>query len=202
MSRTIQILLLSLILVFIGLTGVFAGSSGPAYFDLLALRTALNFRSPRTTTVLVILTEFGRTPVALIPSVVVWGRSRAMSIHLASAALGGWLIGELVKRLIQRPRPVDILPLVGASGYAFPSGHSLVAAATYITVAILAYRQLQDPVHRILIAAATIFLVALVAVSRVYLGVHYASDAIGGILLGTAWAAFLSQVFTDDVRSV
>ena len=190
---------MSLLLAFLFVTWEFAGPSGPKQLDVLALRALLNCRSPRITSALVILTELGRTPVALIPGIVVWRRSRVMSIQLVSAAMGGWLIGELFKRLIERPRPADILPLVGAGGYSFPSGHALVAAATYTTAAILACRQLHQPAYRILISMATILLVSIVAVSRVYLGVHYMSDVIGGILLGAVWAVILQQVFEVEV---
>jgi undecaprenyl-diphosphatase len=112
---------------------------------------------------------------------------------MATATLGGEIILEVIKLVIARPRPSGILPLIDAYGYSFPSGHSLVAAATYTTAAILICRELSRRTHRVLVAAAASLTIALVAASRVYLGVHYASDAIGGILLGTAWAAILAR---------
>jgi undecaprenyl-diphosphatase len=139
------------------------------------------------------VTELGRTPVALMFVAVAWRRSRTLAAHLAAATIGGWFIGEVLKLVFARPRPIEILPLAEAAGYSFPSGHAIVASATYATAAILICRGLQRQSHRILVVAAAILTIALVAFSRVYLGVHYASDAIGGILIGTAWALILGQ---------
>jgi undecaprenyl-diphosphatase len=193
MSRKAAVLPATLILAFLGTALMFVDSSGPTAFDASVLESVSRLRSGTLTDAAVFLTELGRTPIALLFSILAWCRSRAAAIHLATATIGGEIILELLKLAIARPRPVGILPLVNAYGYSFPSGHSLVAAATYTTAAILICRELRRPLHRILVGAAAGLTIALVAASRVYLGVHYASDAIGGILLGVAWAAILAQ---------
>lgn len=184
---------LILVLAFIGCAWIFVRPSEPTASDLSVLRSVSRLRSPALSNAFVYLTQLGRTPVVLMFVVVAWRRSRAMAVHLATAILGGEVILQVLKWVIQRPRPAMILPLVSASGYSFPSGHSLVAAATYTTAAILICHELRLPAHRILVSAAAVLTIALVAFSRVYLGVHYASDVIAGILLGMAWASILAQ---------
>ena len=193
MNRRTAALPLILVLAFVGTGLMFVDSSGPTAFDQSVLLAVSRLRTQTLSDVAVFLTELGRTPIALLFSLVAWTRSRAAAIHMATATLGGEIMLEVIKLLIARPRPAGILPLVHAYGYSFPSGHSLVAAATYGTAAILICREQRRPVHRILIATLASLTILLVAASRVYLGVHYASDAIGGILLGTAWAVMLAQ---------
>jgi len=193
MNRRAAILPLTLVLAFLGTALMFVDSSGPTAFDLAVLQYVSRVRSQALSDAAVFLTELGRTPVALLFSIVAWRRSRTAAIHMATATLGGEIVLEVIKLVIARPRPSGILPLIDAYGYSFPSGHSLVAAATYTTAAILICRELSRRTHRVLVSAAASLTIALVAASRVYLGVHYASDAIGGILLGTAWAAILAR---------
>jgi undecaprenyl-diphosphatase len=193
MKGRAALLPLFLVLGFLGTALMFVNKSGPNAFDRSVLESVLRLRSQTLSDVAIVLTEFGRTPIALLFSIVAWRRSREMAMHMATATLGGEIILEIIKLIIARPRPVDILPLVHAYGYSFPSGHSLVAAATYTTAAILICRGVTRTLPRVLAVAAAALLIVLVATSRVYLGVHYASDAIGGILLGTAWAAILAQ---------
>ena len=192
MSRKTAVPLL-LIVAFFGTALMFVNRAGPTGFDVYVLDRVSRLRSQPFTDAAVFLTELGRTPVALLFSIVAWCRSRAMAMHLATATIGGEIILEVIKLIIARPRPSGILPLIDAYGYSFPSGHSLVAAATYTTAAILICRQVSRTFYRGLTIGAATLTIVLVAASRVYLGVHYASDAIGGILLGTAWAAILAQ---------
>jgi undecaprenyl-diphosphatase len=193
MNRRTAAIPLILVLAFVGTGLMFVNSSGPTAFDLSVFESVSHLRSQALTDAAVFITQLGRTPVALLFSFVAWCRSRTMAKHMATATLVGEAILQIVKLVIARPRPEGILALVSASGYSFPSGHSLVAAATYTTAAILICRELQRPLQRILVVAAASLIIVLVAASRVYLGVHYASDAIGGIFLGTAWATILAQ---------
>jgi undecaprenyl-diphosphatase len=86
--------------------------------------------------------------------------------------------------------------LVQVSGFSYPSGHSLAAAALYLTMAIVAGRHLRTRASKAVLVAGAFFLVGMVGVSRVYLGVHYPSDVASGVSLGTAWALILAAVFS------
>lgn len=103
------------------------------------------------------------------------------AVNLASVSC----LNVLFKSIFRRERP-DILQLVQASGYSFPSGHSMVSAAFYGYLIYLCVRFIGKPWRQLfsgLLAALTL----LIGVSRVYLGVHYASDVIGGFLAGFSW---------------
>jgi undecaprenyl-diphosphatase len=108
---------------------------------------------------------------------------------VAVALVGATLFTDVVKDLIARLRPPD--PVLGpASGYSFPSGHTLNSTVTYGLVALYAWRShLALAARRVAVAilAAIPFLVGL---SRIALGVHYPSDVLGG------WLAGMAVVFT------
>jgi undecaprenyl-diphosphatase len=112
------------------------------------------------------------------------------AILLFAATFGGIVLNAVLKLGFNRPRPSMFIPLVQATSSSFPSGHAMTAAIGYTTVAYLAARQHKRRWARWLIMISAFVIVALISFSRVYLGVHYPSDVLAGIIIGLAWAAF------------
>jgi undecaprenyl-diphosphatase len=116
-------------------------------------------------------------------------RRRAVALLLLLSVAGGWLISNALKLGIARPRP-DIVPhLIDVSDLSFPSGHAMLSAVTYLTLgALLSGMQRERPL-KIYVVSIAVLLTVLVGISRVYLGVHYPSDVLGGWCAGAVWAA-------------
>ena len=115
-------------------------------------------------------------------------RKTHAALFVLVAVGGGQLLSTLLKIGFDRPRP-DLVPH-GSVVYtaSFPSGHSMMAAVTYLTLgALLARVQPRRRLKLYLVALAIILTVA-VGVSRVYLGVHWPSDVLAGWAIGAAWA--------------
>jgi undecaprenyl-diphosphatase len=107
------------------------------------------------------------------------------SLFLGVTIAGAVGLYELIKVLVERPRP-EIAPLVEVGGWSFPSGHATAAAAVFAAVAYVLTRQTSWKAGVVFWTVA-IFASALVAFSRVYLGVHWPSDALAGLTLGALW---------------
>ncbi len=137
----------------------------------------------------------GVTIVALVVALVEWRRTRvwAVAAFLFLTVGGQFVVADLVKAIVQRPRP-DIHPLTGFSGTSFPSGHATAAAATYMACAFLLSRRRSLNVKATLVGVAA-GIAASVAATRVLLGVHWFTDVLAGLALGWAWFAVCSIAF-------
>ena len=102
-------------------------------------------------------------------------------------------LNQALKFAIQRPRP-DGFQLAVEHGFSFPSGHSMVAMAFFGLLAWMVWRYEPDRATRIGCVVAFGAIVVLVGVSRIYLGVHYASDVIAGFCVSLAWLAIYTRV--------
>ena len=124
------------------------------------------------------------------------GRPRTAGFVLA-AVVGGSALAEALKLLVGRPRPAvtdpEILVLLPTSS-SFPSGHSMLSALIYLTLALLVAGRLQGRRVRVYLIAASIVLTMLIGFSRMYLGVHYFTDVLGGWTFGLAWALLCTWV--------
>jgi undecaprenyl-diphosphatase len=157
-------------------------------------------RTPRLTSVMVDLTALGSAALVTLFTgltllFLLVRRDRPGALHLFVASLGGWFLTFLTKDLIERARPTEVEHLVQVSGFSYPSGHSLSAAALYLTMALVAAGRVKDAASKATLVAGASFVVLVVAMSRVYLGVHYPSDVVSGVALGTAWALILAAAF-------
>lgn len=130
----------------------------------------------------------------LLAVLVIARRFRAALMILINVAGWAGLGNTVIKNLVQRPRPT-VHRLVAASSYSFPSGHSVTAMLLWGAVIVLtAYYLANHPVWKsVIISLASLWIVAI-GVSRVFVGVHYPTDVLGGWLLGfccltlTQWA--------------
>lgn len=115
-------------------------------------------------------------------------RRRATALFLIAAVSSGILLSNTAKALFDRPRP-DLVPH-GTHVYtaSFPSGHSLMAAVTYLTLAVIVARGFTEERLRVYVVSIAVFLTLAVGVSRVYLGVHWPTDVAAGWAMGAAWA--------------
>ena len=92
-------------------------------------------------------------------------------------------ISQALKHIICRTRPVEIA-LIEENGYSFPSGHSMVSFAFYGLVIYLVYKSKLNKKLKILLITFLALLILNIGLSRIYLGVHYATDVIAGFALG------------------
>jgi undecaprenyl-diphosphatase len=118
-------------------------------------------------------------------------KRKAEAWWYTAAALSGWALYALAKLAVQRPRPHVIPRLMHGGGwYSYPSGHSMLAPIIFGLGIIVWAAPWPYPALR----RTALVLAALIAIgigfSRVYVGVHYPSDVVGGLLLGTAWSGF------------
>ncbi|MCE9576380.1 MAG: phosphatase PAP2 family protein [Deltaproteobacteria bacterium] len=115
------------------------------------------------------------------------GRWRYALLMIACA--GGTLVGmSLLKDLYSRARPTIVVAIDPPGGLSFPSGHSMISAALYLTLGVLIARALPTRRLRVFAVATGAFLTMLVGLSRIYLGVHYPTDVLAGWTAGAAWA--------------
>ncbi len=140
------------------------------------------------------ITALGSTAVmALFTAIGVgylWLRGlRASALLCASAVLGGVAIYSLLKLGYDRARPSEVPALVEVATRSFPSGHSMVSALVYLSLAMVLARLQTSLLLRGYIVAVGVTLAFLVGASRVLLGVHYPSDVLAGWAVGLAWAA-------------
>jgi undecaprenyl-diphosphatase len=110
----------------------------------------------------------------------------ALFVFVASA--GGWLLNAALKRVFQRARP-DVVPhLREVTSLSFPSGHAMTSAAVYLTLGALLMRISRGRITKFYSMAVAMLATILVGATRVYLGVHYPTDVLGGWLVGLSWA--------------
>ena len=96
------------------------------------------------------------------------------------------ILNQIIKFIMQRPRPTEFR-LIEETGYSFPSGHSMVSLAFYGYLIYLIYKYINNKhLKRTLIIILSI-LICVIGVSRIYLGVHYTSDVLGGFLISFAY---------------
>ena len=107
---------------------------------------------------------------------------------MAGTILLAQACSRLLKNVYDRPRP-DLAPhLVEVYSGSFPSGHAMLSAATYLTLAALIAHLEVTRRARVLIFVLALLLMAAIGFSRVYLGVHWPSDVAAGWCVGAAWA--------------
>jgi undecaprenyl-diphosphatase len=109
---------------------------------------------------------------------------------LLAATAGGILLNNVLKLYFNRARPDVFEWETHVASSSFPSGHAMSATVVYGTVAYLLARLQKHVWSRTLTLLAAVVIIALVCVSRLYLGVHYPSDVLAGIIIGLAWSGF------------
>jgi undecaprenyl-diphosphatase len=139
------------------------------------------------------LTALGSPAVLVLAVGAVWGYLRmagqgAMSWLALASAGGGLLVATILKALFSIARPDAVFHATVASGYSFPSGHAMMSAVVYLTLAALIARLAPRTRLRLYVMGMAALLTGLVGLSRIYLGVHWASDVAAGWAAGAAWA--------------
>lgn len=113
-----------------------------------------------------------------------WG----IALFTFLSVAGGWALSAALKLGVARPRP-DIVPhLVEVHDLSFPSGHAMLSAVTYLTLGALLSRAQPTHAMRVFMMSVAVFLTLIIGLSRVYLGVHYPTDVLGGWCAGATWA--------------
>ena len=103
-------------------------------------------------------------------------------IVIALNMINDVILNNVIKVIVKRERPISWF-LVEESGYSFPSGHAMAAVCFYGLIIYLLYRSNIKKKYQIGIITFLTILILLIAISRIYLGVHYASDVIGGVVI-------------------
>jgi undecaprenyl-diphosphatase len=187
--------------VSLGLFLILAASlSGPAVTDADAeLRAAVHsVSSPPLTSGAFAVSFLGSAPFLTVASVSAVGGLWLANWRRAAYAIGVVMIGEValengLKFAFARARPAVFFG-TDPSSFSFPSGHALASLCFYGVVAILVAQRLSSPPARAAVWGASGVMIVLIGLSRVYIGLHYPSDVLGGYLIGLAWLGALRAV--------
>ena len=168
--------------------------------DIAVLQGVAKIRTPWLISTSVDLTALGSSTLVILFSVftlllLLMLRDRLGALQLLAASAGAGILTLVTKNTIERIRPIEVKQLIIVSGFSYPSGHSVSTSALYLTVAIIGCRYVRHSGARVAIVLAALVVSLMVAASRVYLGVHYATDVLSGFSLGAAWALLLNGFF-------
>lgn len=109
------------------------------------------------------------------------------SLLVFVVTIGGLNLNLMLKNLIHRARPVFDQPILKLPEYSFPSGHSTISMCFYGVLIYLCIKHIKNPWLKTSLITLLSIIILLIGLSRVYLGVHYPSDVIGGFSFGLFW---------------
>lgn len=176
-------------------------------FDRFFASPILVNRSPIKTTFYSLITDLGGTFCIFLLTVLVslyfiWRKKDTKTAYwfIFNVALGAGLLNQLVKFLFQRTRPT-IEHLVLQDGYSFPSGHSMASLICYGGIAFLIIQFTRKKWIKWVVGLLASLIIITIGISRIYLGVHFPSDVIGGFCLAGSWLLLSTAFYSNKIRN-
>ena len=167
--------------------------------DIIGYSIIKSFINSSNTQVMKVITWFGSATCLILLTIILFIvlKNKITSFLIAINLVIVTILNQLLKFVLQRPRPDDYR-LIDESGYSFPSGHSMISMAFYGYLIYLIYKSKFNKYVKIILITIFVFLILFIGISRIYLGVHYTSDVIAGILLSISYLIVFIKLFKND----
>lgn len=163
-------------------------------FDNAVYQFVISFRSPALDTFFTTITRLGNTGTILLLIIIfVLAFRNRESLYLVISALDCFLLNTILKYIIQRARP-DGLRLIVQGGYSFPSGHAMMSICVYGYLLYFSICHIKNKVLKYIVSILLVLVILSIGISRIYIGVHYASDVLAGYLLACSYLLLLIEV--------
>ena len=167
------------------------------YGDIIGYKLISTFLiSDFVTPIAKFITNFGGAIFLSIATVMLFLliKNKKIGLSIISNIVIITILNQLLKRILQRPRPTEFR-IVEETGYSFPSGHSMVSMAFYGYLIYLIYRYIKNKYVKWILITILSILICLIGISRIYLGVHYTSDVLGGFLISISYlVVYISSI--------
>ena len=156
--------------------------------------------SDSLTPIVKVITNFGGIVCLVILAILSFVIIKNKKIGLAIIGNLGIsaILNYILKIILQRPRPTGYR-LIEETGYSFPSGHSMASMAFYGFFVYLVYKNVKNKYAKWSLITVLSLLIILIGLSRVYLGVHYLSDVLGGFLVTISYLIIYIQLIKDFI---
>ena len=186
-----------LLLLFLIITSLVI-SNNISWFDDSIYNFLIGLRSNGLDFILKTITHLGDTIVILIiVTIMLIFLNKKDRIILGSTTILTVGLNQGIKHLLRRPRP-EHLRLIKQGGFSYPSGHSMIAICVYGIMIYLINKKIKNKKIKIALSILLTLLILAIGISRIYVGVHYPSDVLGGFLLSLA-ILILNITFTDKL---
>lgn len=194
------LLILSTILVIIIIENLFQNEIGR--FDNAVYQAIAQIIREPITSVLKVITNIGGAicVVAICILTLLVLQEKRYGIYMTFNLLIITISNFFLKNIFERPRPTGFR-LIEETGYSFPSGHSMVSMAFYGFIVYLIYQHVKNPYLKWSLCILLSLLIILIGISRIYLGVHYASDVAGGFCISIAYLTLFTKVYKENMVS-
>ena len=135
-----------------------------------------------------VITNFGGAIFLIVVTIVLFIliKNKKIRLSIFSNLVIITILNQLLKRILQRPRPTEYR-IIEETGYSFPSGHSMISMAFYGYLIYLIYKYVKNKYIKWISIVLLSILICAVGISRIYLGVHYTSDVLGGFLISISY---------------
>lgn len=193
------ILFISLILFILLTYNIF--NNKIAIIDSYIEGLILNIRNDKLTNTMTIITNISSaySLIALSILLLLIIKNKKIPLLISFNLIFSFLTSQLVKIILRRDRPADI-SLVNAVGFSYPSGHSMVSMAYFGFLAYLVYKYVKDIIPKTILIITIFLMIIAIGFSRIYLGVHYFSDVLGGFLLSISYLMLFINVNKTNLK--
>lgn len=160
----------------------------------------ISSKSDAMTTFMTIITMMCNTEFIIVATLllVLLIKNKKMGGMIASNVVLCSVINTIIKHIFLRPRPVGI-KLIEQGGYSFPSGHSMMAVAFYGLLIYIIWNTKWRNVWKIFTTTLLVILILLIGISRIYVGVHFASDVIAGLSISLSYLIIFIELIYKRV---
>ena len=190
---------ISLIIFIILLTLV--NSDSIEVFDSFCYKYISLLIYPKMTFFVKVITSFGGATALILFALIIMllSKEKKYGLFAGMNLLIVFLLNLLLKTIFSRPRPIDI-NLIEESGYSFPSGHAMISTAFYGFLIYLIWQTKFNKKIKWLYTVLLSILILLICITRVYLGVHYASDVLAGFFIAITYLIIFISIVSKFIQ--
>lgn len=155
-----------------------------------------NIINDKLTPIVKVITHVGGAKIVLVLTLlaIILIKGLKNKLFLLTGIVGTAGLNVVLKHIVQRERP-NINRLIPEKGYSFPSGHSMMSMAFYGMLIFLIFKYVKNTALKWTLIVILTILLSTIGITRIYLGVHYPSDVIGGFVVSLTYLFILTEIY-------